>query len=72
MFCSKQHNAFLIVGHARGKSSDWPVGTNIPCVEEECIPLPGQCPHHFAVPPAGVHHHDLHASAAGLCMLSLE
>lgn len=71
MFCSKQHNAFLIAGHARSKSSDWPVGTNIPCMEEECVPLPAQCSHHIAVPPACLYDHDRHTSAAGLYILLL-
>jgi hypothetical protein len=62
----------MIAGYTRGKSSDRPAGTNVPCLEEERVLLPGQCSHHLAMPPAGVRHHDRHAAAAGLCVLLLK
>jgi hypothetical protein len=63
---------FLVAGNTGSKSSDWPVRTNIPCMEEECVPLPGQRPHYIPVSPGGVYCHDLHTAAAGTCALSLD
>jgi hypothetical protein len=38
---SKHCNVFLVVGHAGGKPSDWPTGTDIPCLEKDCVSLLG-------------------------------
>jgi hypothetical protein len=68
---SKHCDVFLVAGHTWGKPSDWPTGTNIPCMEKECVSLLGQCPHHYPMPPAGVRCHDIHTAVTGLCVSCL-
>jgi hypothetical protein len=68
---SKHCNVYLVAGHTGGEPSDWPTGTDLPCMEKECISLLGQCPNHYPMPPAGVHCHDLHTAVTGLCVSCL-